>query len=281
MGVLIRPSRWRCPVRVLRECYQLEELLGIHLLALRPAQRRGLALWVVGTVLADSACQTAVVAALLPLGAGRHAVRQYLREWLYDGADRAEPCGTTLDVGTCFVPLLRWVLGWWQGTAVPLALDATNLGPRWVVLTVSIPYRSTALPVAWRVVPATAAMSWMEVFLALLETVRPVVPAEWTVLVLADRGLWSPRLWDALRPWGWHPLLRLTGRTTFRPTGQRRRVRAVTLVDGPGHAWVGTGIAFKDAPDRRAGTLLVVWEDGQEAPWVLLSDLAPEVVGVS
>lgn len=267
-------------MRVLRECYQLDETLAIQLPDLRPAQRRGLALWVVGTILAGSACQTAVVAALLPLGVGRHAVRQSLREWLYDGAERAAPCGTSLEVTRCFAPLLRWVLGWWHGTELPLAIDATNLGPRLVVLTVSVPYRGTALPIAWRVVPAREETSWMAGFLLLLETVRPAVPPGWTVLVLADRGLWSPRLWDAVRPWGWHPLLRLTARATFRPTGQRKRVRAVTLVPGPGHAWVGTGIAFKDAPDRRAGTLLVVWGDGQEAPWVLMTDLAPQQVGV-
>lgn len=280
MGVIIRPIDRRCPVRELGECYQLEETLAERLPDLRPAQRRGLAWWVMGTIVADSACQAAVVAALLPLGVGQHAVRQYLREWTYDGADRAAPCRTDLDVGTCFAPLLRWVLGWWQGTELPLAIDATNLGPRLVVLTVSVPYRGTAIPIAWRVVPATEKGSWMEAFLALLAAVRPAVPPGWTVLVLADRGLWSPRLWDALRPWGWHPLLRLTARTTFRPTGQRTRVRATRLVPGPGHAWVGTGIAFKDKPDRRAGTLLVVWDLDQTEPWVLLTDLAPEDVGV-
>jgi hypothetical protein len=265
-------------VRVLRECYQREDLLGGQLPDVRPAQRRGLAWWVVGTVIAGSACQAAVVAALLPLGAGLHALRQYLREWLYDGADRAAPCATDLDVVVCFAPLLRWVVAWWHGTALPLAIDATNLGPRLVVLTVSVPDRGSALPVAWRVVPAAETTVWMAAFLRLLETVRPAVPAGWTVLVLADRGLCSPKLWDALRPWGWHPLLRLTARATFRPTGQRARVQATTLVSGPGHAWVGTGVACKDKPDRRAGTLLVVWERGQDAPWVLLSDLAPDAV---
>jgi hypothetical protein len=265
-------------VRVLPECYQLEATLGVRLPELRPAQRRGLALWVIGAIAAGSACQAAVVAALLPLGLGVHAVRQYLREWLYDGGDRAAPCTTTLEVAGCFAPLLRWVLSWWAGTELPLALDASNLGARLVVLLVSIPYRGGALPIAWRVVPATAEGEWMTDFLALLALVRPAVPAGWTVLVLADRGLWSPRLWDAVRPWGWHPLLRLTGRITFRPAGQRQRVRATTLVPGPGHAWIGAGIAFKDKPDRRAGTLLVVWAAGQEAPWVLLTDLAPEAV---
>ncbi len=265
-------------MRVLRECYQLEETLGVRLPDLRPAQRRGLALWVVGAIAAGSACQAAVVAALLPLGAGLHAVRQYLREWLYDGAARAAPCATTLDVTGCFAPLLRWVLSWWSGRELPLALDASNLGSRLVVLMVGIPYRGGALPIAWRVVPATEEGAWMADFLALLDLIQPAVPADWTVLVMADRGLWSPRLWDAVQVWGWHPLLRLTGRITFRPDGQRQRVRATRLVPGPGHAWIGTGVAFKDKPDRRAGTLLVVWAVGQEEPWVLLTDLPPAAV---
>lgn len=80
---------------------------------LRPAQRCGLALWVHGAVLAGSACQTAVIAVLLTLGQW-HTVRQHLREWLYDGTDKAAPCQTHVDVTLCFAPLPRWLLSWWQ-----------------------------------------------------------------------------------------------------------------------------------------------------------------------
>ena len=75
-------------MRVPAECYQLEATIGAFLPQLRPAQRLGLALWVYGAVLTGSTGQHVVVAALLPL-AGRHALRQYLREWLYAGADAA------------------------------------------------------------------------------------------------------------------------------------------------------------------------------------------------
>src|SRR3954451_22638688 len=81
---------------------------------LRGPQRRGLALWVLGAVLAHSACQAAVLVALLPW-APYHALRQRLREWLLDGADKAVPCAAQVEVDRCFAPLLRWVLGWWQG----------------------------------------------------------------------------------------------------------------------------------------------------------------------
>ena len=55
-------------MHVPREPYPIERLLGEHLPHLRPPQRRGLALSVPGAVLARSACQPAVVAALLPQG---------------------------------------------------------------------------------------------------------------------------------------------------------------------------------------------------------------------
>lgn len=266
-------------MRLPRECYQLDSTLGTFLPALRPAQRRGLVWWVYGAVLAGSACQSAVLAALLPF-AGAHALRQALREWLYDGADRAAPCRTRLDVAACFPALLHWIVRWWHGTELALAIDATHLSDRLVVLTISVLYRGCALPVAWRVVPAGQPGAWIPPILDLLARLQPAVPEDWTVLVLGDRGLWSPRLWTAIRAARWHPLLRLQRWMTFTPLGQRRRQRADTLVPGPGHAWVGAGTAFKERPDRRKGTLLVVWDAAQAEPWVLLTDLHPTEVGV-
>lgn len=264
----------RCPV----ECYQLQEAIARYLPHLRPAQRRGLALWVYGTILARSSCQNAVIAALL-LDHHWHNLRQLLREWLYDGADRAAPCHAQLTVSACFAPLLRWLLAWWQGHELALALDATYHGEQVVALVVSVLYRGTALPVAWQIVPANQAGAWLPHLLRLLRQLRPAVPSSLPVLVLADRGLWSPRLWKGLRGLGWHPVLRLRADATFAPFGQRRRP-AKTLVPGPGHAWVGAGMAFKHARVRRPGTLLVVWETGHTEPWLLLTDLAPTAVGV-
>ena len=57
----------------------------------------------------------------------------------------------------------------------------------------------------------------------LLRLIRPALPAHLTVLVLADRGLWSPRLWKRIRDLGWHPLLRIQDTTTFTPAGGKRQ----------------------------------------------------------
>ncbi len=105
------------------------------------------------------------------------------------------------------------------------------------------------------------------------------VPPTFRVLVLTDRGLWSPTLWRTIRQVGWHPVMRVRGETTFAPVGQTRRA-ARLFVASPGHAWVGAGVAYK--PEKRQpGTLLVVWDHAQAAPWIVLTDLPPRQVGVA
>jgi len=58
--------------------YQMHRTLLDHFPHLRPAHAHGLALWVYGAVLAQSACESAVLAALAPLGK-RETTRQRLR----------------------------------------------------------------------------------------------------------------------------------------------------------------------------------------------------------
>lgn len=266
-------------MRLPAESYQIEQILAEHFPQLRPSQQRGLAVWVYGTILAGSACQTAVVVALLGI-AKFYTLRQSLREWLFDGTDKAAPCQTEVDVTGCFVPLLRWILSWWQGRGIALAIDPTLKGDQVVGLVVSVLYRGCAIPVAWEILPAHTKGAWMSPILRLLRLLRPGMDPTLTVLVLTDRGLWSRRLWKRIRDLGWHPLMRLKDTTTFAPIGQRRQPTR-HLVQGPGHAWIGRGVAFKDRALHVKGTLIVVWADGEDDPWVILTDLAPDKVGIS
>ena len=78
-------------MRLPRETYQIQQTIETHLPHLTQTQLTGLAWWVCGTILAGSACQNAVASALSTRG-NWNSLRQYLREWLYDGGDRARPC---------------------------------------------------------------------------------------------------------------------------------------------------------------------------------------------
>jgi hypothetical protein len=255
----------------------VEQTVGTFLPHLRRAERGGLALWVVSLLVAQSGCERAILTAMAPLGYAAHALRARLREWLYDGADRAAPCSTGLDVEACFAPLLGWVLAWWGGPTLPLAVDATSLRGRVVVLAVSVLYRGCAIPVAWAVLPHRGKGAWIPELERLLTLLAPAVPAAMTVLVMTDRGLWSPRLWRAITANGWHPLMRVRPDATFAPAGQHRQ-RARALVPGAGWCWVGDGVAYKEKAKRISCTLVVVWGQDQADPWRLLTDLAPEAV---
>ena len=180
-------------MRLPRECYQMQQTIGAHLPHLSSAQLTGLTWWLCGTILAGSACQNAVAAALACWGNWNRR-RQYLREWLYDGRDRARPCRTELDVSLCFAPLLKWVLAWWHSDRLALAIDPTLKGDDTAAVVVSVVYRGCAIPVAWRILRAKRPGAWMDPIVELLQALAPATPAEMTVIVLCDRGLTSPKL---------------------------------------------------------------------------------------
>src|SRR5437867_9145320 len=128
-----------------------------HLSPLSKPQATVLALWSFGMVLARS-CALTAVSHVLAKGRQRNeqTVRQQLREWYYDVPRKRGAKRQALPVETCFAPLLGWVVSWWQGTQLALAVDATTLGTRFVVLAISVVYRGCAIPVAWVIVPAGA-----------------------------------------------------------------------------------------------------------------------------
>ena len=252
-------------------------VIRTHLPHLSKSQATVLALWSLGMVLARSCALTAVSTFLATwLGRQEQTVRQQLREFCYEATAKRGAARCTLTVEPCFVLLLAWVVGQWEGTQLALALDATTLGTRFTVLALSVVYRGCAIPVAWTVLPATAKYAWRREWLRMLRQVHRAVPRSWTVLVLADRGLYARRLFRRITRLGWHPFLRINSGGTFRPQGQGRAVSLKTLVPAPGTTWQGTGIAFKGHNRQLHCTLLACWEAGYKDPWLILTDLPPE-----
>jgi len=254
--------------------YQMQEEITERFPQLRPAQQAWLTLFVFGSIQAKSATQSDVVAALLPWGK-EETLRQYLREGLYDGKDRAAPCSTEIDVKACFPFLLAWILSLWQGDRLPLALDATLLNDDLVSLSISLLYRGNGLPIAWTILPANTKGEWKSHLLSMLSILSSVIPKRLTVVVMTDRGLWCPDFWRALTQAGWHPLMRLHEGITFRPHGRDYRT-ALEWVGGSGRAFLASGTVFKKRSRQLSATLVVSWEEGEKEPWVLLTDLPPD-----
>ncbi len=192
------------------------------------AQRRVLAQWCFGME-QTGLCATHTV-----------AMRQRLREWYWDADDKPGLNRREVDVRCCFAPLARWVLAHWSGTRVALAMDATSVGDRLTILTISIVYKSCAVPIAWKVLRATAGNTpGTRSGPRSLALLKPGIPDDWQVIVLSDRGLYSRTIYRAILDQGWHPFMRVHGGGTFHPTGSDRRQRIATFVPRLGTNWAG------------------------------------------
>jgi hypothetical protein len=255
------------------------QTIGQQLPGLSRPQAYGLALWSYGAQVLQCCGQSQVVGLLAQLlDQQEDALRQRLREWTWEQAAKAGRHRREVDVSGCFRALLVWVLSLWppDQQRLALALDATTLGQRFVVLAISVLYGGCAIPIAWQVLPATTPGAWQPHWLRLLAHLQGGVPPTWCVLVLADRGLFSQTLFHAICAQGWHPLLRintggkcrLAGTSDFRPLGD--------LLPPLGQLWRGRVTCFKRQPLEAT---LVIYRDAQHAdPWLLLTDLAPEQV---
>lgn len=259
---------------------QWETIVSTHFPHLNRAQATVLALWSFGMVLARSCGITSVAALLAPLlDAKETTVRQRLREWCYDAKDKRGAKRLDLDVPSCFAALLRWVLAWWPPSErrLVLAMDASTLGQRFTVLAISVVYRGCAIPVAWQVVEATRKGAWRPQWEALFDHLQGSVPSGWTVLVLADRGLYAKWLFDHIGKRGWHPFLRLNLGGNVRPEGAATFRPLATLVSRHGTTWCGRVTCFSSKESQLVCTLVVRWDEGYKEPWLIATDVAPEV----
>src|SRR5262249_3676043 len=246
-----------------------------HLSHLSKPQATVLALWSFGMVLARS-CALSAVSSLLAEGMQRNeqTVRQRLRVGNYDAPRRRGTKRQARPVATRVPLLLGWVVSWWHGTELAVAVEPTPWGQRFLALGVSVVYRGCAIPVAWVILPAGAKHAWRREWLRLLRRLRPAIPPGWTVIVLADRGLYAPWLFRRIGRLGWHPFLRINTGGSFRPTGAPCWRPLASFAPQPGTSWRGAGLAF--TRNQVPCTLLARWEAGYKDPWLILTDLAPE-----
>ena len=224
-----------------------------------------------------------MLALLAPLlGKSEDSLRQRLREWCYDGADKKGTQRQELEVSECFAPLLGWILSWWTPGEhrLALAMDASTLSDRFTVLCISVVYRGCAIPVAWKILVENSPGSWEPYWKDLFTLIHSSVPAGWTVIVLADRGLYAKWLYEHLVWLGWHPFLRINVRGKVRPEGEEAFRWLSSLVPVAGSAWAGAVECFVDKPKRLSCTLLACYEAGYADPWLIVTDLPASAANV-
>lgn len=205
-----------------------------------------------------------------------NTVKERLRQWYLDGGEKKGKKRSQIDVEQSFVPLLTWILSWWSDSekSLVLAADASTLGQRFTLLVISVVYRGCGIPVAWKIVEATAKGSWKPHWLKLLANLQDGVPDDWWVIVTTDRGLYAPWLYEAIQQLGWHPFMRINSQGSYQSPPKSKFVPLSGLITQVGQSWSGRVNCFKT--NSLSCTLLARWDEGYADPWLIITDLTPQ-----
>jgi Transposase DDE domain len=264
-------------------------LLRQHFSTLSGTQVTGLALWSIGIVLAESASLHAVVLALvcwLTFHSGN--LHKRLQEWYLEAAAK-KGHGTAgkgchrrdFSPEQAAADLFQWILEDWPGHQLVLALDPTSFGDRFTVLNISVLYRGCAVPVIWTVVPGNEPGAWEPHWERMLQRLHTRVPPGWQILVLTDRGMYSPRLYQCLVALHWHPFLRIRAQGFYRLRPSREWLEIKDLRPSSGETQAFPAEVFKNEEGRLTCTLVAFQGAGHAEPWLIVTDLSAETARAS
>lgn len=243
-------------------------------------QAKVLALYSYGMALTQHSGQTIISSFLgLLLGQSIQNLRQRLREWTYEGAQKRGDKRRTVAVEGHFAALLSLILRYWhKPKQLVLALDVTYLRDRHTILTVSVVYRGCAIPVAWQVLLSNHKGEWHPLWVGLVQRLQPVQGLPGQVWVLCDRGLYSKRLFEVIQKAGWHPVMRIRPQGLYRRP-QSKRWQSLDAIAFRGMKSIRRRVVcFKGDP--LPCTLWVQWPAQYDEPCLMVTDLAPrQLVG--
>ena len=249
------------------------EIVQENLPSLTRPQARVLAMWSFSLVMTKRIGLTSNANFLASyLEQDENTLRQRLREWYWSAEQKRGAKRQELEVTRVFPDLLGWVLRLWPPDHkwLVLAMDATTHKDIFVVLAIHVVYRCCAIPVAWKILPGNQPGSWKPHWQALFDYLQGVVPADWCVIVLADRGLYAPWLFQTIQKSGWHPFLRINVDGKFKiGEGDWQDLQAFLPQPGQRSAQV---TCFKK--NSVQATLLARWTQGYEEPWYILTDMS-------
>jgi hypothetical protein len=141
--------------------------------------------------------------------------------------------------------------------------------------------RGCAIPVAWHIVEATRPGAWRPHWPALLSHLDGAIPADWFVIVLADRGLYAKWLFEAICARGWHPFLRINRQGQYCAAEQSNFRPLSQVITRIGQRWAGRVRCFKTSKRQVSGTLVARWDAPYREPWLILTDLPPAAADVA
>lgn len=252
----------------MRDNLRLYHTILQHMLRFLPHERitrlRNLALVMSGLFLARSV-HLGLIVRKWPLAAKLPSLENRLRRFLSN---------TAIDSVRLYTPVVRLLLGRFEGTTTPLRLllDTTQLGRRHRLYTVSLAWRRRALPLAFCVVGKPKGHLNVREQKALLRRIAPLMTHFPAVYILGDSEFGQVELMRYCRRQGWHFVLRLRGHYAVRPVDDEQPGGPLCRIPlGEGQTrYLGAA----SLTDKHAYRVFIVmhWRRGEEEPWYLASD---------
>jgi hypothetical protein len=204
------------------------------------------------------------VATVIPGPATLPSHTRRLSRWLDNPAIR---------VRSLYAPIARNLLATHvHAGEVRLILDGTRVGARHQLLMVALAYRKRALPIAWTWVRCRKGHSSAALQIALLASVRTLLPPGVTGLLVGDTEFEAGALQAQLEAWGWHYVLRQKPNNQVAIGTAAGWQRLGNVVRRPGQRVWLPGVRLTHKHQRRVN-VLAYWAVGEKTPWLLATNL--------
>lgn len=176
-------------------------------------------------------------------------------------------------VRTEFMPFLDLILAGLNRERLVLAIDSTKVGGGCICLMVSVLYKSRALPFCWTVFKGKKGHSAEAIQLALLQTVRSLLPADQEVIILGDGEFDGSELiaWFKQQT-GWEYVCRAA--KTCKIFHQDKWLALTDMALADGEETFLTDILFTQTGQVGPLNLLVVWHEAEQCHWFFVTSLS-------
>lgn len=248
---------------------QLYATLHAQIEQLRPGERRTRTrnwAWLLAGLFASRSVHLSKVANKIPTGATLPSATRRLSRLLDNSA---------LRVREWYEPLARRLLHQAAPGGIRLILDGTKIGGGHQLLMVALAYRRRAVPIAWTWVRGSRGHSSALKQRVLLSSVRQMVPAGASVVVVGDSEFGAVEVLRQLESWGWHYVLRqksshLVSTASGTASGHWRPLGSLLSRAGESLWLEEVALTQRHAHPTH---LLLHWQQGEREPWLLATNL--------
>lgn len=177
-----------------------------------------------------------------------------------------------IHVQRVYSPLIAAALAQWSASEITLIADTTMLWDEYCLIRVSIQYRGRAIPLTWRVLRHGSSSVRFEVYQGLLQRAARLVPAEESVVFLADRGFADTQLMRYLRDdLRWHFRIRVKSSAwVYRPHKGWKQLKHYHL--GVGESILLQGITLTKTKSLANLNLALGRDSLSQQLWFVVSD---------